>query len=109
MKAEKKKSQSSQSSAPATAQSKKMKQPTIERALRRAETLADIEAAPKRRRSGITPDSCGKPGDPHNLETGALVARSGHISKARRAALDAGWDAVAQQAGESDRHPVNLD
>ena len=102
-------SQSSQRSAPATAQRNKCKQPSIQRALRRANTLAAVEAAPKRRRSGITPDSCGKAGDPHNLESGALVACPGHLSKARRRALDEGWDAAGQEAGNSNTHPVNLD
>ena len=102
-------SQSSQSSAPATAQRNKCKQPSIQRALRRAETLAVMKAAPKRKRSGITPDSCGKAGDPHNLEKGALAACPGHISKSRRRALDEGWDVAAQTAGESKGHPVDLD
>ena len=78
-------------------------------ALRRAETLAVMKAAPKRKRSGITPDSCGKAGDPHNLEKGALAACPGHISKSRRRALDEGWDVAAQTAGESKGHPVDLD
>ena len=102
-------SQSSQRSAPATAQRNKCKQPSIQRALRRAETLAVMKAAPKRKRSGITPDSCGKAGDPHNLEKGALAACPGHISKSRRRALDEGWDGAAQTAGESKGHPVDLD
>ena len=59
-----------------------------------------LAAAPKRKRSGITPDSCGK-------ETGALAACPGHIATKRRRALDEGWDA-AQEAGNSDTHPVNL-
>ena len=59
--------------------------------------------------SCITPDSCGKAGDPHNLETGALAACAGHISMSRRRALDKGWDVAAQTAGESKGHPVDLD
>ena len=58
--------------------------------------------------SCITLDSCGKAGDPHNLEGGALAARAGHISKKRRRTLDAGWDVAAQEAGNSQAHPVNL-
>ena len=58
--------------------------------------------------SFITLDSCGKAGDPHNLEGGALAARAGHISKKRRCVPDAGWDVAAQEAGNSQAHPVNL-
>ena len=101
-------SHSSQRSAPATAQRNKCKQPSIQRALRRANTLDALEAAPKRKRSGITPDSCGKAGDPHNLESGALAACPGHIAKKRRRALDEGWDGAAQEAGNSNTHPVNV-
>ena len=103
-----KKSQSSQRTAPATAQKNKFKQPSIQRALRRADTLAALEAAPKRKRSGITPDSCGKAGDPHNLESGAQAACPGHIATKRRRALDEGWDVAAQEAGDSQAHPVSL-
>ena len=60
------------------------------------------------RHSCITLDSCGKADDPHNLEGGALAARAGHISKKRRRTLDAGWDVAAQEAGNSQAHPVNL-
>jgi hypothetical protein len=35
-----------------------------------------LPAPGKRKRSGITPDSCGTPGDPHNLEGGALASRN---------------------------------
>ena len=55
--------------------------------------------------SCITLDSCGKADDPHNLEGGALAARAGHISKNT---LDACWDVAAQEAGNSQAHPVNL-
>ena len=58
--------------------------------------------------SCITLDSCGKADDPHNLEGGALAARAGHISKKRRRTLDACWDVAAQEAGNSQAHPVNL-
>ena len=58
--------------------------------------------------SCITLDSCGKADDPHNLEGGALAARTGHISKKRRRTLDACWDVAAQEAGNSQAHPVNL-
>ena len=58
--------------------------------------------------SFITLDSCGKAGDPHNLEGRALAARGGHISKKRRRVPDAGWDVAAQEAGNSQAHPVNL-
>ena len=63
-----------------------------------------LAAAPKRKRSGITPDSCGKAGcTTWRLERWppALAACPG------RRALDEGWDA-AQEAGNSDTHPVNL-
>ena len=60
------------------------------------------------RHSCITLDSCGKADDPHNLEGGALAARAGHISKKRRRTLDACWDVAAQEAGNSQAHPVNL-
>ena len=60
-------------------------------------------------RAGLSlADSCGKADDPHNLEGGALAARAGHISKKRRRTLDAGWDVAAQEAGNSQAHPVNL-
>ena len=55
--------------------------------------------------SCITPDSCGKAGDPHNLESGALAACPGHIATKR---LDEGWDVAAQEAGDSQAHPVSL-
>ena len=58
--------------------------------------------------SCITLDSCGKADDLHNLEGGALAARAGHISKKRGRTLDAGWDVAAQEAGNSQAHPVNL-
>jgi hypothetical protein len=35
-----------------------------------------LPAPGKRKRSGITPDSCGRAGDPHNLEGGALASRN---------------------------------
>ena len=47
---------------PATAEKSKIKQPSIRLALSRAGTLAAMASAPKRKRSGITPDSCGKAG-----------------------------------------------
>ena len=58
--------------------------------------------------SCITPDSCSKAGDPHNLESGALAACPGHIATKRRRALDEGWDVAAQEAGDSQAHPVSL-
>ena len=58
--------------------------------------------------SCITLDSCGKADDSHNLEGGALAARAGHISKKHRRTLDACWDVAAQEAGNSQAHPVNL-
>ena len=103
-----KKQMTNQTPPPATAAKKKVKQPRIRLALRRADTLAALNSAPKRKRSGITPDSCGKAGDPHNLEKGALAACPGHISKSRRRALDEGWDVAAQEAGDSQAHPVSL-
>jgi hypothetical protein len=60
-----------------------------------------MDSAPKRKRSGITPDSCGKAGDPHNLEGGALASRNSSISIKRRRTLDAGWDLAADEAGSS--------
>ena len=39
----------------------------------RQKAVADFETAPKRRR-GDPPDSCGKLGDPHNLDDGELVS-----------------------------------
>ena len=64
-------------------------------------TLAAMASTPKRKRSGITPDSCGKAGDPHNLEGGALASRNSSISIKRRRAFDAGWDLAADEAGSS--------
>ena len=60
-----------------------------------------LPAPGKRKRSGITPDSCGKAGDPHNLEGGALASRNSSISIKRRRELDAGWDLAADEAGSS--------
>ena len=77
-------------------------------ACKRPKLVPVLEAAPKRKRSGITPDSCGKAGDPHNLESGALAACPGHIATKRRRALDEGWDGAAKEAGNSNTHPVNL-
>ena len=54
--------------------------------------------------SCITPDSCGKAGDPHNLES--LAACPGHIATKRRRALDE--DVAAQEAGDSQARPVSL-
>ena len=54
----------------------------------------------------ITLDSCGKAGDPHNLESGAQAACPGHIATKRRRALDE--DVAAQEAGDSQAHPVSL-
>ena len=51
-------------------------------------------------------DSCGKAGDPHNLES--LAACPGHIATKRCRALDEGWDVAAQEAGDSQAHPVSL-
>ena len=81
----------------------------IRRALRRADTLAAVKSAPKRKRSAIAPDSCGKPGEPHDLEGGALVSRNSFISKKRRRELDAGWDPALTQAGSSQDHAEILD
>ena len=46
----------------------------------RQKAVADFETAPKRRR-GDPPDSCGKAGDPHDLETGELVTKPYSRSK----------------------------
>ena len=94
---------------PQTTQTTKMKQPGIRRALRRADTLTAVKSAPKRKRSAIAPDSCGKPGEPHDLEGGALVSRNSFISKKRRRELDAGWDPALTQAGSSQDHAEILD
>lgn len=71
---------------PATAQRNKIKQPHLRLALSRADTLAAMKPALKRKRIGITPDSCGKAGDPHNLDGGGLTARNPSISMKRRQA-----------------------
>ena len=97
----KKKQTTNQTPPPATAEKSKIKQPHIRLALSRAGTLAAMDSAPKRKRSGITPDSCGKAGDPHNLEGGALASRNSSISIKRRRELDAGWDLAADEAGSS--------
>ena len=49
-------------------------------------------------------DSCGKAGDPHNLES--LAACPGHIATKRRRALDG--DVAAQEAGDSQAPPSAL-
>ena len=41
--------------------------------IRRQKVTEDLEKAPKRSR-GDPPDSCGKLGDPHNLDDGELVS-----------------------------------
>ena len=97
----KKKQTTNQTPPPATAEKSKIKQPPIRLALSRAGTLAAMDSAPKRKRSGITPDSCGKAGDPHNLEGGALASRNSSMSIKRRRELDAGWDLAADEAGSS--------
>ena len=96
-----KKKQTNQTPPPATAEKNKIKQPHIRLALSRAGTLTAMDSAPKRKRSGITPDSCGKAGDPHNLEGGVLASRNSSISTKRRRVLDAGWDLAADEAGSS--------
>ena len=62
-------SQATNQALPETTQKNKINQPHIRLALSRADTLAILKSAPKRKRSGITPDSCGKAGDPHNLDS----------------------------------------
>ena len=59
--------------------------------------------------SCITLDSCGKADDPHNLEGRALHGgpRWPHLEEAP-SHLDACWDVAAQEAGNSQAHPVNL-
>ena len=85
---------------PQTTQKTKMKQPTIRRALRRADTLAAMKSAPKRKRSGIAPDSCGKPGEPHNLEGverwrhATLPSRRSAVASSMRAGTRA-WQRLA--------------
>ena len=58
----KQKKKQSQTPSPVTAEKNKIKQPHIRLALSRAGTLTAMDSAPKRKRSGITPDSCGKAG-----------------------------------------------
>ena len=55
---------------------------------RRAVTINTMKNAPKRRR-GDPPNSCGKAGDPHDVEEGALAKVQAPLSKASRARLDA--------------------
>ena len=96
---------------PATAQLNK-KQPKIDRALRRAQTLKRTwaEAAPKVKRSGIAPDSSGKVAAPHNLEGGSLASRNAHISKKRRRELDSAFCSQKDaNAGSSEQHAVLID
>ena len=66
---------------PQTAQKTKVRQPTISRALRRAEVLEAIKSASKRKPSGIAPDSCGKPGAPHDLEGAVLMCHATRSSQ----------------------------
>jgi hypothetical protein len=73
--------------------------------LSRAGTLTAMDSAPKRKRSGITSDSCGKAGDPHNLEGRALAFRNSSISIKRRRTLDAGWDLAADESGSRPAAP----
>ena len=101
-------SQTTNQALPATTQKNKINQPHIRLALSRADTLAILKSAPKRKRCGITPDSCGKAGDPHDLEGGALASRNSSISKKRRRDLDAGWDLAAEEAGSSADQAVLL-
>jgi len=88
------------------------KQPKIDRALRRAQTLKRTwaEAAPKVKRSGIAPDSSGKVAAPHNLEGGSLASRNAHISKKRRRELDSAFCSQKDaNAGSSEQHAVLID
>ena len=94
---------------PTTAQQQK-KKPKISRALRRAQTLKDLKSAPKAERTGLAPDSCGKPVAPHNLMNGALASRTSHISKKRRRQLDGALFGQADiDAGSSEAHALVLD
>jgi len=103
----KKSARTQKTAQPQTAQKTKVRQPTISRALRRAEVLEAIKSASKRKPSGIAPDSCGKPGAPHDLEGGALVSRNSFISKKRRRALD---EVLAlSEAGTSAEHAEIVD
>ena len=89
---------------------KNKKQPKIKRALRRAQTLKDLKSAPKVERTGLAPDSCGKPVAPHNLVNGALASRTSHISKKRRRELDGAQLGQADiEAGSSEAHALVLD
>ena len=54
---------------------------------RKNKTLGDIEAS-KKRKATDPPDSCGKPGDPHDLDNGQMVKSKGPISADCRARLD---------------------
>ena len=83
-----------------------MKQPAIRRALRRADTLAAVKSAPKRKRSGIVPDSCGKLGEPHDLEGGgwsAGVTRLIHLEEAPSQAR-CGLGRGSARGGSSAKH-----
>ena len=54
------------------AASKKKKKESVYAQICRQRAVADFETAPKRRR-GDPPDSCGKAGDPHDLDEGQLA------------------------------------
>ena len=53
----------------------------------RQKAVADFEAAPKRRR-GDPPDSCGKAGDPHDLDDGQPANNPYTRSKKSRRRLE---------------------
>ena len=52
-----------------------------------SQAVADFETAPKRRR-GDPPDSCGKAGDPHDLDEGQLANNPYTRSKKSRRRLE---------------------
>lgn len=72
---------------PSTSKKKKTTKRTVKAMLRAARTRAEVKNAPKKTQLD-PPDSCGKAGDPHDLEGGALVKSLGHISTKRRRRLD---------------------
>lgn len=65
---------------------------------RAAETRVALKRAP-RQTPLDPPDSCGKAGNPHDLEVGALAKSLGHISKKHRRSLDSRLLGAAAAAG----------
>ena len=74
-------------SSPATAAQRKKKKPSIRRGLSKKKTKPEVARAPKRSNSD-PPDSCGKEGDPHDLDRGKLATDRIHLSAKSRRRLD---------------------